>query len=245
MSLLSKLRAAQAAAQAPQRAHERDRGTAQLLRAQAGSSAPGPTPRKGRMSNGLKEFLWQLDDIGHGNLLDLGPVWQATVSFFIERGFKVYTEDLLSAWSAFVRGEEEQLHALPQGAEVPNQSAAARAERFLSSNLRHEPATFDAVLLWDLPDYLDRDAFFRIAARIANLMRDGGAILAVFHMRMPEQFHRYRVLDAHNFEMVPAASLVQPQQVYQNREMENLFEGFRSSKTFVGRDQLREAIYVK
>lgn len=244
MSFLSKLRAAQERAQAPQSGHGRDRGIG-ASRTQAGSGESGAGPKRGRSSNGLKEFLWQLDDIGNGNLLDLGPVWQATVSFFIERGFKVYTEDLLAGWSGFLREEEAQIRSLPQGAEAPDPSAEARAERFLSTNLRHDPETFDAVLLWDLFDYLDRETVARVAAKIASLVRDGGAILGVFHMRIPEQFHRYRVLDAHNFELLAAPQLVPPQQVYQNRAIQDLFEGFRSSKTFVGRDQLREGVFVK
>jgi len=53
-----------------------------------------------RLSNGLKEFLCQLDGIGRGHLLDLGPARQTTITFFIERGFKVYTEDLLATLEA-------------------------------------------------------------------------------------------------------------------------------------------------
>src|SRR5262245_27213819 len=48
-----------------------------------------------RISNGLKEFLWNLDGLGRGTLLDLGPAWQTTLSFFIERGFRVSSEDFL------------------------------------------------------------------------------------------------------------------------------------------------------
>src|SRR2546426_8926865 len=50
--------------------------------------------------------LFRSNGIGNGSLLDLGPVWQTTVSFFVERGFKVYTEDLLGAWKEFLRVEE-------------------------------------------------------------------------------------------------------------------------------------------
>src|SRR5271170_2172894 len=50
-----------------------------------------------RISNGLKEFLWNLDGLGKGTLLDLGPAWQTTLSFFIERGFRVSSEDILRA----------------------------------------------------------------------------------------------------------------------------------------------------
>jgi hypothetical protein len=34
---------------------------------------------------GLKELLWNLDGLGHGTLLDMGPASQTTLSFFIER----------------------------------------------------------------------------------------------------------------------------------------------------------------
>src|SRR5689334_4115425 len=65
------------------------------------SAAAGVAAKTGRQSNGLKEFLWQLEGIGHGHLLDLGPARQTTITFFIERGFKVYTEDLMATWQYF------------------------------------------------------------------------------------------------------------------------------------------------
>jgi hypothetical protein len=77
------------------------------------------------------------------------------------------------------------------------------------------------------------------------MMRDGGAILAIFHTRPPEQFQRYRVLDAHNLALVSVPTLVRPRHVYQNREIQELFEKFRTTKTFVSRDQLREGVFVK
>ena len=54
-----------------------------------------------RVSNGLKEFLWNLDGLGRGTLLDLGPAWQTTLNFFIERGFRVTSDDILRDWSEF------------------------------------------------------------------------------------------------------------------------------------------------
>src|SRR5271170_6698809 len=84
------------------------------------SAPPSGNEQSGRFSNGLKEFLWQLDDIGRGNLLDLGAVSQATVSYFIDRGFKVYTEDILGAWRNFVRDEEKQAGMFAAGAEAPD-----------------------------------------------------------------------------------------------------------------------------
>ena len=62
-----------------------------------------------RLSNGLKELLWNLQGLERGALLDLGPVWQTTLSFFIERGFRVSSEDVLRAWKTFLNEEETRL----------------------------------------------------------------------------------------------------------------------------------------
>ena len=58
-----------------------------------------------RVSNGLKEFLWNLEGLGRGTLLDLGPAWQTTLNFFIERGFRVTSDDILRDWADFQSSE--------------------------------------------------------------------------------------------------------------------------------------------
>src|SRR5712691_7465519 len=103
-----------------------------------------------RLSNGLKEFLWHLNGIGNGSLLDLGPVWQTTVSFFIERGFKVYTEDLLGAWKEFLRVEEDRLRDVAPVMDATQKTPAARSARFQINTLQYSADTFDAVLASDL-----------------------------------------------------------------------------------------------
>src|SRR3989440_6991907 len=70
-----------------------------------------------RVSNGLKEFLWNLDGLGRGTLLDLGPAWQTTLSFFIERGFRVSSEDILRAWKEFLVEEEAKLRSAANASE--------------------------------------------------------------------------------------------------------------------------------
>jgi hypothetical protein len=205
----------------------------------------GPAHQSKRLSNGLKEFLWQLDGIGHGHLLDLGPARQTTITFFIDRGFKVYTEDLLTTWKNFLDAEEQRKKGLPLDADRSETTPASRAERFLESTMRYPDETFDAVLMWDILDYLDTELMTKLAARITSLVRDGGVVFAMFHTRKPIIFHRYRVLDGQNLELIPASCPFQPQRVFQNREISNLFSRYRSSKMFVGRDQLREGLFVK
>ena len=210
----------------------------------APASAEAPQ-KSGRQSNGLKEFLWQLEGIGHGHLLDLGSARQTTITFFIERGFKVYTEDFLATWQYFLEDEAQRAKKAAASGEQPETLAETRAQRFLETTMLYPDDTFDAVLLWDILDYLDTDLMNKLAARITSLVRDGGVIFAMFHTRKPILFHRYRVMDAQNLELVPASCPFQPQRVFQNREISNLFSRFRTSKMFVGRDQLREGLFVK
>src|SRR5689334_12256738 len=165
MSFISKLRtvntlaSTNSSAAAVRPAYGRDTRVAPVpLHAPTSRPARAGEDTSGRFSNGLKEFLWQIEDIGRGNLLDLGAVSQATVTYFIERNFKVYTEDLLAAWGAFLEQDSRRVASLPAGLEQPDTSPAGRAERFLASNLRYPADSFDAVLLWDLLDYMDREA---------------------------------------------------------------------------------------
>ena len=209
-------------------------------------SARAPDPREStRVSNGLKEFLWNLDGLGRGTLLDLGPAWQTTLSFFIERGFRVSSEDILRGWKAFLMEEEARLREDATARESLDMSANGRAKRFLAENLQYPRASFDAVLLWDLLDYLEPVLVKQIVATLTELLRPGGVVFAMFHSKKPEGFQRYRVADSNTLQMISTAMLCPAQKVYQNREIQDLFGRFRTMKSFVGRDQLRETLFIK
>src|SRR5436309_11470607 len=198
-----------------------------------------------RNSNGLKEFLWNLDGLGRGTLLDLGPAWQTTLSFFIERGFRVSSEDFLRGWKAFLTEEEKRLREDTDAREKMDMTANGRAVRFLAENLQYPRASFDAVLLWDLLDYLEPMLAKQMVASLTELLRPGGVILAMFHSKKPEGFQRYRVADSNSLQVISSPVICAAQKVYQNREIQDLFTRFRTMKSFVGRDQLRETLFIK
>ena len=108
-------------------------------------------------------------------------------------------------------------------------SQEERAKRFLETTMLYPDDTFDAVLMWDILDYLDSDLMAKLATRITSLVRESGVVFAMFHTRKPILFHRYRVLDAQSLELIPATCPFQPQRVFQNREISNLFSRYRSS----------------
>jgi hypothetical protein len=215
--------------------------------ASAGANRPSESSGASRVSNGLKELLWNLDGLGRGTLLDLGSVWQTTLSFFIERGFRVTSEDILRAWKDFLDKEEASLR--DAAARMPDPSVDmtpnGRATRFLESNLKYPAASFDAVLLWDLLDYLEPAMANRMVASLTGLLRPGGVIFAMFHSKKPDGFQRYRVVDSTTLQVISTAVLCPAQRIYQNREIQDLFTRYRTMKSFVARDQLRETLFIK
>jgi hypothetical protein len=227
-------------------AKARPSGTA----ATAVPAKPGPSTSASpaanmRVSNGLKEFLWMLSDARHGRILDLGPVWQSTVTFFIEKGYRVSTEDLLRSWKEFLSAEEERLRKTPVGDEGEKVSQAVLADKFLEGALQYPAESYHGVLAWDLFDYFDAELMPRVMDRLYAMLHPGGAVLAMFHSRTAERFHRYRIMDGQSIEMLAAPTLAIHARVFRNREILDLFGKFRSSKTFVGRDQLREGLFLK
>ena len=215
-----------------------------------GQSKPGPvasTVPSGnlRVSNGLKEFLWMISEIPRGRILDLGQVSQSTLNFFIEKGYRISTEDVLRSWKIFVTEEEERFRSAAVGEDTARISQAALAEKFLETVMEYPEESFHGILAWDLFDYFDGEVLPRVMERLYKLLHPNGALLALFHSRPAERFHRYRVVDGQTIELLPAPTLAVHARVFQNREILDLFEDFRTSKTFVGRDQVREALFLK
>src|SRR5215475_6238023 len=210
-------------------------------------SAPRPPEMQEftRISNGLKEFLWNLDGLGRGTMLDLGPAWQTTLSFFIERGFRVTSDDLLRSWKQFLGEEEIRLKNAAAGSESLDVTPTGRATRFVEENLKYPEASFDAVLLWDILDYLEPAVAKQTVGCLTELLRPGGIVFAMFHSKKPEIFQRYRVADSNTLQVISSTPICPAQKVYQNREIQELFVRFRTSKSFVGRDQLRETLFIK
>jgi hypothetical protein len=226
------------------KARHGDPGRASTAATTASASASSPASNR-RVSNGLKEFLWLISDAKRGRILDLGPASQPTIGFFTEKGFGISAEDFLRAWRDFLGAEEDRIKRAPAGSEVERLSGEILAERFLQASMKYPPDSFNGVLAWDLLDYAEPPLATRMMARLYDMLRPGGVVLALFHSRPAERFYRYRIADGQTIELLPAPLLATQVRVFQNREILDLFGQFRSSKTFVGRDQLREALFLK
>ena len=213
--------------------------------AATGSHRDPKMPELTRVSNALKEFLWNLDGLGRGTLLDLGPAWQTTLNFFIERGFRVTSEDILRGWSDFLAQEESKLKGPMTAEDYAERTPETLARRFLNENLRYGPGSFDAMLLWDTLDYLEPKLAKETVAHLTEMVRPGGVVFGMFHSKKPAGFQRYRVLDTTSLQVLEAKAIFPAQKLYQNREIQEMFGRFRTMKSYVSRDQLRETLFIK
>jgi SAM-dependent methyltransferase len=227
-----------------------------------GSSGSGETPtaatakqRFSRRSSGLGELGRFLKAQEGLCILDLGSTSPSNIRYLTGLGHKVYSEDLLVASTdpSLVIQDEKGNPALD-------------SRRFLAENLEYSAAQFDAVLCWNLPDYLDESLVKPVVGRLWSLLKPGGMLLAFFHTRdagPDAPCYRFHIVNSDTLEMqhitlrrevrkgptgvvhTSIGDTFRLQRVFNNRHIENLFRDFASIKFFLARDNIREVLAVR
>ena len=193
--------------------------------------------RISRRSTGFQEFIRAIAAPEGQRILDLGPTSPANLSFVTGLGHRAYNEDVL-----LESHDPGLLVASPDG-----KQKLIDVERFMADNLDHEKELFDAVLLWDVPDYLDESLVKPVIERIHKVTKPGGLLLGFFHTRdagPDAPYYRYHIVDKQTLEMQRGPQF-RLQRVFNNRHIENLFHDFGSIKFFLGRDNIREVLVVR
>ena len=191
-----------------------------------------------RRSTGFHEFIRAIGKPEGQAVLDLGPTSPANLHFITGLGHRAYNEDLLLAAS-----NPELLIPAP-GAE---DKRTVNVVRFLAENLDYEPETFDAVLLWDLADYLPEAVVKSAIDRLHRVMKPKGILFGFFHTKDagPEApYYRFNIAAADTIELRQGPHF-QLQRVFNNRHVENLFHDYSSVKFFLGRDNMREVLVIR
>lgn len=214
----------------------------------SGASPPKPAegargvPRTSRRSIGFGEFMRslqrELKAAGEHKLsiLDLGSTSPANISFLTELGMRVSSEDVLRACK-----DPGYIVRLEDGSEQFD------ADKFLAENVAYSENQFDAILCWDLHDYVPEQLVKPLVDRIYSLLKPHGTLLALFHdkdLGSDSPFYRYHIVQPDTLEMEPKPGL-RLQRIFNNRHVENLFANFASRKFFLGRDNFREVIVVR
>lgn len=192
--------------------------------------------RTSRRSTGFSEFTRSL--IGHENpsVLDLGPTSSANISFLTGFGGRVHNEDVL-------RASQDKSYIALQA----NGTDALDPQKFFLENLNYTERSFDAILCWDIPDFLHESLVKPMVERIQKILTPGGVLLAFFHTKdagPDSPYCHYHIVNGEvlDLEAKPDFRL---QRVFNNRHIENLFKGFSSIKFFLARDNIREVLVVR
>jgi SAM-dependent methyltransferase len=202
----------------------------------AASAAAGRAPiRSQRSSSGLKEFSKHIGPEEPRVILDLGPTSPTNLMRLTGMGHKVYNEDLLTASldPRYIVKKEGKAELSPQD--------------FFADSLVFDEASLDAVLAWDLPDYLPEALVKPMVDRLHRALRPGGVLLGFFHTReagSEAPYHRYHITGAETLD-VQVVERFKLARVFNNRHIENLFHDFKSVKFFLARDHFREVLVVR
>lgn len=218
------------------------------------STEAGPSggqERVQRRSNGLNELTRALSRLDGLCVLDLGPTSPANITHFANLGQRIYNEDVL-----FASRDSQFAIDTENGKSID-------VDKFLAENLNYESEMFEAVLMWDMPDYLNEALVKPVVSRIHKITKPGGMLLAFFHTKdagPDAPYHRYHIAGPDTLDMQrimapapgrepakldPRNTHFRLQRVFNNRHIENLFHEFSSIKFFLGRDNIREVLIIR
>jgi hypothetical protein len=164
-------------------------------------------------------------------LIDLGPVVGTNVSFFGEQvGCKIFVEDIY--------------------AEIERHARAGKMEEFpafLSRRFSQGDGTVDAVVCWDLIDYLDRPSAQALADQLTRVLRPEGALLGFFGTAQPRdtQYTKFIIADDTNLKHRTYPATRGRQTILLNRDIIRLFSGLRVSDSFLMKNNIREILFRK
>lgn len=187
-----------------------------------------------RHSSGLDQFCSTLEERSGLSILDLAGASQQTISFLINYGHRLYSDD-------FVHQLDQ---AFGEGDFFENQSNPSRYGPFLDTALNFDSDTFDGALVWDTLQFLSGPLLEAVVAKLHRVLRPGAAMLAFFHAEERAETiptYSYRISDKKTILLVPRGRR-KPAQFFNNRSLEKLFHDFESVKFFLTRDHLREVI---
>jgi SAM-dependent methyltransferase len=187
---------------------------------------PADTPYASRT---LPRFLSLVFARPAAELVDLGPAIGSNIAFLSERvGCKIHVEDLCADIDRHAR--EDRLDQLPQ---------------FLAGRLALRDASADAVLGWDVFDYLARPAAEVLARELKRILRPGGVLLCFFGARASDdpRHAKYFIEDHSHLRYRYYPSAFTRRWVLQNRDINNLFAGLELYESVLLKSGVREILF--
>jgi methyltransferase family protein len=233
-----------------------------------GSAPAAPAAPESHRSLGLASLLEAFAGRPRLQVLDLGPAVGGNVEFLSRFGCKLYIQDLYPAlvpWQtatsglpapgaatvatidrAAVREAHETWDARPprQDGEDEEPGLAGRFGQLLAFP---EETRFDAVLIWDLINYLERREVAALARQLARFCRPGAMLFALISIlkQIPAEPMRFRILDQEHLAYETRTAAVRPCPRYAPAELNELLRGFRLDRSFLMRHGTQEYLFTR
>lgn len=172
-------------------------------------------------------FSWPVAE-----MLDLGPAIGANIAFLGQRiGCKIHVKDLYADLGR---------HA--------DEDASEALATFLHARFaEYDAESIDAVLCWDVFDYLAPAAAAALATTLEHVLRPGGALLAFFGAVATgaPTYTRYVIEDESHLRYRVAEASRGRQRILQNRDILALFPGLTVSDSVLLKSGVREVLFRK
>jgi len=204
-------------------------------------SATNSGERTTRHSRGWAEVRSYLKSGETMRVLDFGATSPANINYLTTLGHSVYMSNVVQEatrpeWFAPVPADA------PRGAKPEFD-----VDRFIAANFDFSGRDFDVVLLWDTANYLPPQMVPALFARLREVLRPEGMLLALFHGYLvgPETaFSRYQLTEGDDLILLESGNFP-VLQIYQTRQIEKFLEGYSSFRFFLGKDNVREVLAVR
>ena len=183
-------------------------------------------------SKTLAHFLTLVFSRPAAELVDLGPVIGSNIAFLGDRiGCKIHVEDLYADLDRHARhGELDQLPEF-----LGRRFAALR------------DGSADAILCWDVFDYLAPPAAGVLAGELKRMLRPEGILLGFFGARASDdtRYTKYFIEDDSHLRHRFYPSACTRRWVLQNRDINHLFAGLELFDSLLLKSGVREILFRK
>ncbi|HKB37659.1 MAG TPA: class I SAM-dependent methyltransferase [Gemmataceae bacterium] len=182
-------------------------------------------------STTLARFLTLLCARPAAEVVDLGPVVGTNITFLGDRvGCKIHVADLYADLDRHAR-----------------QDTLDQIAVFLGSRFPQRDESIDAILCWDVFDYLDPAAAGVLAGESMRMLRPEGLLLAFFGGGGSSdlRYTRYSIVDEAHIRHAFYPGACPRRRVLQNRDIGNLFAGLTVLDSILLKSGVREVLFQK
>jgi hypothetical protein len=202
------------------------------------SGQPEAPSSRVHSTNNLKRLLQILLGIPKPHILDLGRLSGPNIGWLVQRGFKVYVDDRITA-----------LKPAPVPVSLAHQK---KTEKKLPPPPPFEPLDygsdfFHAILCWDLFDYIVLKQAQEVIDDSIKILKPKGLLLAFFNFDRSSSAPptRYHIVKEDQLDYEPLPTGPFPRQIYENREIKELFSKFDTLNSCFLKNQMRELLVQK